>query len=121
MRLRLVMAMLSPSNSRDSNFGKWERNSRTVAVFIVIQNCVTKTPESRPLTDVGQEAAVVRMNAAYGDAGSASKLLEVEFGHADTLEPFADVEVACGVHGQAVGAVQAAGFQDGHWTDRPVE
>lgn len=54
------------------------------------------------------------------NAGSVSKLLEVEFGHADPLEPFADVEVASGVHRQAVGAVQAAGFQDGHWTDRPV-
>ncbi len=55
-RLRLVMAMLSPSNSRASNLGKWDRNSRIVAVFIVIQDCVTMPPESRVLSRVGKEA-----------------------------------------------------------------
>ena len=53
MRLRLVMAMLSPSKSRASSRGKWDLNSRIVAVFIVRHYCVTSAPVSiKDISDI---------------------------------------------------------------------
>lgn len=74
MRFRLVMAMLSPSNSRASNLGKWDRNSRMVAVFIVMQDCVTMPPVSRKARE-SYFILGLHHNLTLGDSGSVTRPL----------------------------------------------
>ena len=67
MRLRLVMAMLSPSKSRASSRGKWDLNSRIVAVFIVRHYCVTS-----PQVSTWEKRAQIKLTCSTGPVAGAS-------------------------------------------------